>query len=113
MHYTTAYARQKRKSLAVLELLSGSVDLLTYLHDRLLEQPLSSSSQLPRLERLLGFLETSETFLELAAAFAGGDVARWIVIAAVQVAKSVVGTTASYVGTYAHNAPKCGLSGLS
>ncbi len=43
-----------------------------------------------RLEYYLGFLETSEAALELAASVAAGEAARWAVVAAVQLMKAVL-----------------------
>ncbi len=73
--WLSVYLRQARHSLAVTEVLGGACRLASFLNERCLEEALGSPAlSLTRAEKYLGFLETTEAALELAAGAAAGPV---------------------------------------
>lgn len=65
------------------ELLYKSSQLLTFVNDRVFEQLLAAknnSALYDCVEKILGFVETSECVFELAGSLAGGEVGKWAII---------------------------------
>lgn len=85
----SAYLRDSDKSLLISDLIGSFGEIVRFVNDRALESVGKHLEDIERgkIEQLLGLLEVGEVFLEIAAFFVGGHIAKWIVIIIIQTLK--------------------------